>query len=77
MGMRCPSLPSHELGSLIHTNYLALGHVSLRNLFLDIFQRPSHTNDLWYRYCFHHMTLFYILIVTQILSEYRADERFH
>ena len=77
MAMCCSSLPSHELGSLMRTNCLALGHVSLSTLFLDIFQRPSHTNALWYRHCFHHMTLLYILIIIQILSEYGADERFH
>lgn len=77
MAMCCSSLPSHELGSLMQTNCLALGHGSLSILFLDIFQRPSHTNALWHRYCFHHMTLLYILIVTQILSEYGAGERFH
>ena len=27
--------------------------------------------------CFHHMTLLCILIVTQILPEYGAGERFH
>ena len=77
MAMWCSSLPSHELGSLMQTNCLALAHVSLSTLFLDIFQRPSHTSALWYRYCCHHLTLLYILIVTQILSEYGADERFH
>ena len=77
MAMWCSSLPSHELGSLMQTNCLALAHVSLNTLFLDIFQRASHTNALWYRHWFHHMTLLYILIVTQILSEYGAGERFH
>ena len=77
MAMCCSSLPSRELGSLKHVNRLALDHVSLRTLFLDIFQMPSHTNALWYRHCFHHMTLLSILIVTQILSEYGAGETFH
>lgn len=37
----------------VHINRLALDQVTLRTLFLDIFQMPSHTNALWYRYCFH------------------------
>lgn len=62
-------LPPHPHMSwvpLAHSSCLALGRVSLRTLFLDIFHRPSHTNTLWYRHCFHHMTLLSILIVTQI-----------